>query len=140
MHQRVAETYRVGDRVLLAGDAAHVNNPLGGMGMNGGIHDAFNLGEKLLRILQGGEDRHSLLDLYDAQRRGICLSFIQERTKANKEMMESSEAGVQAERRANFRRLAHSQEEQDNYLRESAMISSLEDAASIRLPSRGAAA
>ena len=42
MHQRVAKTYRVG-RVLLAGDAAHINNPLGGMGMNGGIHDAVNL-------------------------------------------------------------------------------------------------
>jgi 3-(3-hydroxy-phenyl)propionate hydroxylase len=36
-------------RVLLAGDAAHINNPLGGMGMNGGVHDAFNLAEKLRR-------------------------------------------------------------------------------------------
>jgi len=51
VHQRVAKTYRPSPHVLLAGDAAHVNNPLGGMGMNGGIHDAFNLGEKLVNIL-----------------------------------------------------------------------------------------
>ena len=50
VHQRVAETYRKG-RVFLAGDAVHLNNPLGGMGMNGGIHDAFNLAEKLVRVL-----------------------------------------------------------------------------------------
>jgi 2-polyprenyl-6-methoxyphenol hydroxylase-like FAD-dependent oxidoreductase len=39
VHQRVAETFRKG-RILLAGDAAHINNPLGGMGLNGGVHDA----------------------------------------------------------------------------------------------------
>src|SRR5919106_6779332 len=63
VHQRVAETYRRG-RVFLAGDAAHLNNPLGGMGMNGGIHDAFNLAEKLL----GGD-----LDAYERQRRPVAL-------------------------------------------------------------------
>ncbi len=50
VHQRVAQTYNKG-RVLLAGDSAHVNNPIGGMGMNGGIHDAVNLAEKLARCL-----------------------------------------------------------------------------------------
>ena len=55
VHQRVAETYQVRDRVLIAGDAAHVNNPLGGMGMNGGVQDAINLGEKLVSIIQHGE-------------------------------------------------------------------------------------
>jgi len=43
-HQRVAATFRKG-RVLLAGDSAHVNNPIGGMGLNGGIQDAANLCE-----------------------------------------------------------------------------------------------
>ena len=46
MHERVASSYVQG-RVLIAGDAAHVNNPLGGMGLNGGIHDAFNLSRTL---------------------------------------------------------------------------------------------
>ena len=49
VHQRVAKSFRHG-RVLLAGDAAHVNNPLGGMGMNGGIQDAFNLADKFKEI------------------------------------------------------------------------------------------
>ncbi len=48
-HQRVAATFRHG-RVLLAGDAAHVNNPIGGMGLNGGIQDAANLSRKLARV------------------------------------------------------------------------------------------
>ena len=50
VHQRVAATFNKG-RVLLAGDCAHVNNPIGGMGMNGGIHDAINLAEKLSDVL-----------------------------------------------------------------------------------------
>ncbi len=50
MHQRVAKKFRQG-RVLLAGDAAHVNSPIGGMGLNSGVHDAFNLADKLARIL-----------------------------------------------------------------------------------------
>ena len=53
-HQRVAASFRKG-RVLLAGDAAHVNNPIGGMGLNGGIQDGINLGEKLARVILGGE-------------------------------------------------------------------------------------
>lgn len=125
VHQRVAETYRVGDRVLLAGDAAHVNNPLGGMGMNGGIHDAFSLGEKLAAIIKDGADHDALLDLYDAQRRGICVAFIQARTIENKRIMETKNKSVQAERREKFRRLAESQQEQDDYLLESSMIKSL---------------
>ncbi|WP_394728708.1 FAD-dependent oxidoreductase [Altererythrobacter sp. GH1-8] len=131
VHQRVAETYRVDDRVLLAGDAAHVNNPLGGMGMNGGIHDAFSLGEKLVAIIREGADRHRLLDLYDEQRRGICIAFIQARTKENKRIMESKSTSLQEERRKKFRRLAESQEEQDEYLLESSMIKSLWDSLEI---------
>ena len=39
--------------MLLAGDSAHVNNPIGGMGMNGGIHDGINLADKLARVIHG---------------------------------------------------------------------------------------
>ena len=134
VHQRVAKTYRPSPHVLLAGDAAHVNNPLGGMGMNGGIHDAFNLGEKLVKILRHSGPMDHLLDLYDAQRRGICVDFIQARTKENKRIMESKDASVQEQRRAKFRKLAQSQADQDEYILESAMIRSLEQCARIDLP------
>ena len=88
-HQRVAATFRKG-RVLLAGDAAHVNNPIGGMGLNGGIQDAVNLSDKLARILLDG-DADRLLDLYDLQRRTVAVEFVQEQSIANKKRLEASD-------------------------------------------------
>ena len=52
VHQRVAKTFKLG-RAFLIGDAAHINNPLGGMGMNGGIHDAVNLAARLAAVWRG---------------------------------------------------------------------------------------
>ena len=51
VHQRVAASFREG-RVFLAGDSAHVNNPLGGLGLNFGIHDAMELSALLGRVLR----------------------------------------------------------------------------------------
>ena len=94
VHQRVADTYRVG-RILLTGDAAHINNPLGGMGMNGGIHDSFNLAEKLIPILRGDSDL-SGLDRYDEERRGIAMEYVQRISIQNKRDLESGDPAVQA--------------------------------------------
>ena len=102
VHQRVAATYQVRDRVLIAGDAAHVNNPLGGMGMNGGVQDAINLAEKLVQIIKHNKDRQGLLDLYNRQRRGICTQFIQEHTMKNKALMEATDSKTQIKRQASF--------------------------------------
>lgn len=102
VHQRVATTYQARDRVLIAGDAAHVNNPLGGMGMNGGVQDAINLAEKLVEIINNGGDRQDLLALYTRQRRGICTQFIQEHTMKNKALMEATDETTQTKRQANF--------------------------------------
>jgi 3-(3-hydroxy-phenyl)propionate hydroxylase len=89
VHQKVAASYRVG-RVFLAGDAAHINNPLGGMGMNGGLHDALNLCEKLI----GDED----LDRYEAERRPIAIEYINANTARNRKLM--AERDPEARRRA----------------------------------------
>jgi 3-(3-hydroxy-phenyl)propionate hydroxylase len=89
VHQKVASRYRVG-RVFLAGDAAHINNPLGGMGMNGGLHDALNLSRKLVH----GED----LDLYEAERRPIAIEYINANTARNRKLM--AERDPEARRRA----------------------------------------
>jgi 2-polyprenyl-6-methoxyphenol hydroxylase-like FAD-dependent oxidoreductase len=69
VHHRIADSFR-SDRVLLAGDAAHVHSPAGGQGMNLGIEDAVALGESLSRVLSGGPD--SVLDEYAAARRGTA--------------------------------------------------------------------
>ncbi len=129
VHQRVAKTYRRG-RVLLAGDAAHINNPLGGMGMNGGIHDAWNLAEKFIRI-HAGEAADALLDLYDRQRRLICVKFVQEHTINNKKLMESKDPAVQQKRQADLMRAASDPELSRAFLLKTSMIQSLRDAAAI---------
>jgi 2-polyprenyl-6-methoxyphenol hydroxylase-like FAD-dependent oxidoreductase len=87
VHQRVAKTFQLG-RAFLVGDAAHINNPLGGMGMNGGIHDAINLTERLIEIWHGrtGEDE---LDRYDKQRRLVTLEYIEKQSIQNKRNLES---------------------------------------------------
>ena len=91
-HQRVAATFRKG-RVVLAGDSAHVNNPIGGMGLNGGLQDGANLSDKLARILlDGAPDR--LLDIYDRQRRTVAVEFVQEQSIANKKRLEASDPEV----------------------------------------------
>lgn len=84
VHQRIAATYRRG-RVFLAGDAAHVNSPAGGMGMNGGVHDALNLADKLTRVLQGAPA--TLLDAYERQRRPVAMEQIIKQADANRARM-----------------------------------------------------
>jgi 3-(3-hydroxy-phenyl)propionate hydroxylase len=100
VHQRVAATYRAG-RALLAGDAAHVNNPLGGMGMNFGIHDAVSLADKLSRVLNG--ESEDLLDLYDRQRRYVANAFLQAMTIQNKRVLEEKDPQKRNERMQEMR-------------------------------------
>jgi 3-(3-hydroxy-phenyl)propionate hydroxylase len=103
VHQRVAASYRR-DRVLLAGDAAHVNNPLGGMGMNFGIHDAVSLADKLARVLKGESDH--LLHLYDRQRRHVANNFLQAMTIQNKRVLEETNVDKRNERISEMRETA----------------------------------
>jgi 3-(3-hydroxy-phenyl)propionate hydroxylase len=88
VHQRVAQTFKQG-RAFLVGDAAHINNPLGGMGMNGGIHDAVNLAARLAAVWKG-EAPEAELDRFDQQRRLVTLEYIQKYTIQNKKNLESS--------------------------------------------------
>ncbi|MEH6676905.1 FAD-dependent oxidoreductase [Phenylobacterium sp.] len=96
VHQRVAATFNKG-RVLLAGDAAHVNNPVGGMGMNGGIHDAVNLAAKLDDILNGGAEAQPLLDRYSRQRRKAQTDFVQAQSIQNKKTLGEKDPQARAQ-------------------------------------------
>jgi 3-(3-hydroxy-phenyl)propionate hydroxylase len=95
VHQRVADQYTHG-RVLLAGDAAHLNNPLGGFGMNSGIHDAWNLTDKLRQILLEGAAPEPLLARYDRQRRTVMHEFVQAQTIRNKQNLEATDVQKRA--------------------------------------------
>ena len=123
VHQRVAKQFRVG-RAFLAGDAAHINNPLGGMGMNGGIHDAVNLTAKLVAVHRGlaadGE-----LDRYDAQRRLVTLESVQSQTIQNKRDLEARDEASQVEFRTRLKRFAADPETRRSYLERVSMLSSL---------------
>jgi 3-(3-hydroxy-phenyl)propionate hydroxylase len=87
VHQRVAKTFQYG-RAFLAGDAAHINNPLGGMGMNGGIHDAINLTSRLIEVWHDGKAEGEL-ERYDRQRRLVTLEYIEKQSIQNKRNLES---------------------------------------------------
>jgi 3-(3-hydroxy-phenyl)propionate hydroxylase len=130
-HQRVAATFRQG-RVLLAGDAAHVNNPIGGMGLNGGIQDAVNLCDKLTRVVLGGEPER-LLDLYDRQRRTVAIEFVQEQSIANKKRLEAADPELRAHNLAELRAIAADPERARQFLLRTSMIASQRRAERITL-------
>lgn len=129
VHQRVAKSFRQG-RVALAGDAAHVNNPLGGMGLNSGIHDAMNLTEKLARIIHDGAS-DDLLDQYDRQRRLTNIEYVQAITIRNKKMLEERDPEIRAQRLQEMRDIAADPEKHRAYLMNSSMINSVRRAAQI---------
>ena len=88
VHERVASTY-VNGRMLIAGDAAHVNNPLGGMGLNGGIHDAFNLAGRLTEVIRGAP--LDTLERYSRQRRKVALDVVQQTALRNRAILNTRE-------------------------------------------------
>ncbi len=122
VHQRVAGTYRQG-RAMLVGDAAHVNNPLGGMGMNFGIHDAVSLADKLARVIKGESDE--LLNLYDRQRRHVAKAFLQAMTIQNKQVLEEKDPEKRQERLDLMRATAADPQKARAFLMRTAMIEGL---------------
>jgi len=131
IHQRVAATFRKG-RVLLAGDSAHINNPIGGMGLNGGIQDAANLCEKLGKVLlDNAPDR--LLDLYSLQRRTVATEFVQEQSIANKKRLEARDPETRRRNLDELREMAADPERARQFLLRTSMIASQRRVASMTL-------
>lgn len=128
-HQRVASTFRKG-RVMLAGDAAHLNNPIGGMGLNGGIHDAMNLTDKLIRVWQNRADL-SELDRYDLQRRTITREFVQQQTIQNKKRLEEKDPALRRRALDELRRMAADPKRAKAFLMDTSMLASVRRAADL---------
>ncbi|MDH3266074.1 MAG: FAD-dependent monooxygenase [Gammaproteobacteria bacterium] len=126
VHQRVATKFNHGC-VVLVGDAAHLNNPLGGFGMNGGIHDAWNLVQKLTRIIQGNENPTELLDHYDRQRRTIMNEFVQAQTIRNKRMIEEGEESSQQLEWDEMRNIHSNDELRRKFMLRQSMVQSVKD-------------
>ena len=125
VHQRVASAYVAG-RVFLAGDSAHLNNPLGGMGMNGGIHDAVNLCDKLAEVWTGKAPME-ITERYNRQRRKVAIETVQEQSLRNRKMMAENDPAARLAYHDELRRIAEDPAAHKDYLMRSSMIQSLRD-------------
>ncbi|MFN2098475.1 FAD-dependent oxidoreductase [Altererythrobacter sp. MF3-039] len=129
IHNRIVETYRQG-RVLLAGDAAHLNSPSGGMGMNGGVHDAFALAEALTEVLSGGDD--ALLDRYSRRRKAIAQEQILKQAHRNRTRMQERDPAARRTELAKLQAICDDPEQARDYLLKSSMIEGLRQAETIQ--------
>jgi 3-(3-hydroxy-phenyl)propionate hydroxylase len=129
VHQRVAKKFRVG-RAILVGDSAHVNSPIGGMGLNSGVHDAFNLADKLSRILRGDADEAEL-DRYDRQRRHIAVKHTQAQTMRNKRLLEERDPAVRKRNHDELRKSAEDPALARKFLLRASLLESLREAEQI---------
>ena len=129
VHQRVAKKFRVG-RAILAGDSAHVNSPIGAMGMNSGVHDAFNLADKLIAILrsEAGDD---MLDRYERQRRHVAFQHTQAETIRNKRVLAEKDPAVRKKNHDQLRRTAEDPKLARAFLLRTSLIESLREAEQI---------
>jgi 3-(3-hydroxy-phenyl)propionate hydroxylase len=124
VHERVADTYSMG-RCFIAGDAAHINNPLGGMGMNGGVHDAFNLAGKLAEVWRGADP--SLMERYSRQRRKVALETVQATTMRNRQILNQRDPEVRRAYHDELRATAADPGKHRAFLLRTSMIQSLRD-------------
>jgi len=129
VHQRVAKHFTVG-RMAIVGDAAHVNNPLGAMGLNGAVHDAVNLAEKLVPLWRGEAGRE-ILDLYERQRRPVQIDYVQRITIRNKRLVEERDPKIRRRRQDEIRALGADKEKQYEFLLDTSMISMVRKATAV---------
>lgn len=123
VHQRVAASFRKG-HVFLAGDSAHVNNPLGGLGLNFGIHDAVEITGLLGRVIRK-EASPDILDLYDKHRRPLNIEFVQQQTIANKKRMEEKDPAARQRDFDQLRRTADDPASHRAYVRKASLLESV---------------
>jgi 3-(3-hydroxy-phenyl)propionate hydroxylase len=123
VHQRVAQAFRRG-RCLLAGDAAHLNNPLGAFGLNGGIHDAINLAGKLGPVCRGEADS-TLLDRYERQRRTVNIEYVQDGSIRNLKTLAERDPAARRQRFDEIRRANADPALAKEFLLRSSMIASV---------------
>ena len=129
MHKRIVPHYHRG-RVALAGDAAHVNSPAGGMGLNGGLHDAFALIDAL-RDIRNGAPRQARLDLYERRRRPVALEQIIAQADANRARMREKDPARRREILDGLKAIAADRTRLEAHLLRTSMIAGLRQAAAV---------
>jgi 3-(3-hydroxy-phenyl)propionate hydroxylase len=131
VHQRVADSFHRG-RVTLAGDAGHINNPLGGMGMNSGIADGLNIAEKIGRVWRGEvSDDQALFAQYDRQRRPLAQKYVQAQSIQNKETLQAKDPAKANARFEELRQMADDPVSHKAFLMNASLINMVREAAAI---------
>jgi 3-(3-hydroxy-phenyl)propionate hydroxylase len=131
VHQRVAESFHKG-RVMLAGDAGHINNPLGGMGMNSGIADGINLAEKVGQVWRGEvTGDQALFAQYDRQRRPLAQKYVQAQSIQNKETLQAKDPAKATARFEEMRRASEDPIRHKAFLMNASLINMVREAAAI---------
>jgi 3-(3-hydroxy-phenyl)propionate hydroxylase len=97
-----------------------VNNPIGGLGLNSGIHEAWALSELLHGVLTGKDP--GILDAYEAIRRPLNIKYVQEQTIANKKRLEEREPGQRAKRFDELRAMADDPKRHKAFLMRAALL------------------
>jgi 2-polyprenyl-6-methoxyphenol hydroxylase-like FAD-dependent oxidoreductase len=124
VHQRVASTFRVGN-VMLVGDAAHINSPMGGVGLNSGIHDAMDLTTRIVRLLAGAADPESELRTFADVRRRVAIEYVQADTKRNTERLAETDDARRRENQAEMRAIAGDPHPAPDWLRRVSLLESV---------------
>ncbi|MDE0799771.1 MAG: FAD-dependent monooxygenase [Rhodospirillaceae bacterium] len=131
VHQRVAESFHK-NRIMLAGDAGHINNPLGGMGMNSGIADGLNLAEKMGQIWRDEiTDDQTLFAKYDRQRRPLAQKYVQTQSIQNKETLQAKDPEKAAARFEEMRKTAEDPKRHKAFLMNASLINMVREAGAI---------
>jgi 3-(3-hydroxy-phenyl)propionate hydroxylase len=129
IHQRIVADYVKG-RLVLAGDAAHLNSPSGGMGMNGGIHDAFELAAHLVPVLRGEADE-TILGRYTRRRRPVAEKEIIAQADRNRARMRVTDAAERRRMLTELQTMLADRAKARDYLLRTSMITGLRSAAQV---------
>lgn len=131
VHQRVAESFHK-NRIMLAGDAGHINNPLGGMGMNSGVADGLNLAEKVGQVWRGEvTDDQALFAQYDRQRRPLAEKYVQAQSIQNKETLQAKDPEKANARFEEMRKTAEDPKRHKAFLMNASLINMVREAEAI---------
>jgi len=131
VHQRVAESFHK-NRIMLAGDSGHINNPLGGMGMNSGIADGLNLAEKVGQVWHDASiDDVALFARYDRQRRPLAQKYVQAQSIQNKETLQAKDPAKANARFEEMRKTAEDPTRHKAFLMNASLINMVREADAI---------
>jgi 3-(3-hydroxy-phenyl)propionate hydroxylase len=128
VHQRVAASFRKG-RIFLAGDSSHVNNPIGGLGLNCGIQDALEIANTLAEAADANDP---VLDRFERRRRTMNIEFVQQQTIANKKRLEEKDPAVRAKNMDELVEIQNDPARQHAFLMRSSLLDSVRKSQAIQ--------